>query len=290
MVVARGRGSGVRGQLGVTSLESRVSPAAALSRDWLTSVSHTPVEEADPSGWYQQALRVGNGVTPGVNVLQLAETNLSARERSDLKAFTDDRYTSAAPSWSIMVKVDQRVVTHAGMLYRVIQVGDTRVPVGGLSTVMTLPESRGHGYARAVLAKAAAFVGVWLWAPFAVVLCPRGETGFYKHLGWRVAANAPVWCDQPGGRVQLTEEVAVYLSCQGDAAWPHGDDKQLAVDADHEVDVALGDVEGVTPGVEIVFRLRERFAVLVCRQVEHRAMLACEEAHPVFGRAHRAAF
>jgi len=211
---------------------------ALLGREWLTSVRHTPVEKADPLGWYQLAL-TANAVTPGVQVLQLAETNLSPRERTEVRAFTRhtlertdphvhpfalpaDRYTSAAPTWSAMVKADQRVVTHAGILYRVIQVGDTRVPVGAITSVMTLTEWRGRGYARAVMGKAVAFVAMCLWAPYALVICPRADTGFYEQLGWRVAQKAAIWCDQPGGRVELTGEVAVYLSCQGDAAWPSG--------------------------------------------------------------------
>jgi hypothetical protein len=66
-----------------------------------------------------------------------------------------------------------------------------------------------------------AFVGMQLWAPFAVVICPKEDTGFYEHIGWRVA-EAPIWCEQPDGRVKLDKEVALYASCQGDAEWPSG--------------------------------------------------------------------
>jgi GNAT superfamily N-acetyltransferase len=229
----------VRKQALVGPTSGALGPTSgALGPEWLTSVRHTPVEKANPDGWYQHAL-TANGPVTGPNVVQLAETNLSPRERAEVKAFTRhtlersdphvhpfalpaDRYTTSAPSWSVMVKADQQVVTHAGILYRVIQVGDTRVPVGAMSGVITLNEWRGRGYARAVLAKAAAFVAIWLWAPFALVICPREDTAFYTKLGWHVANDAPIWCDQPGGRVALTEEVAVYLSCQGDAAWPSG--------------------------------------------------------------------
>ena len=123
--------------------------------------------------------------------------------------------------WSVMVKADQRVVTHAGILYRIIQVGDIRVPVGGITSVITHSDWRGRGYARAALARAAAFVAVWLWALFELAICRRKDTDFYEMLGWRVA-EAPIWCEQPGGRVRLEGEVAVFLPCQGDAEWPSG--------------------------------------------------------------------
>jgi hypothetical protein len=45
--------------------------------------------------------------------------------------------------------------------------------------------------------------------------------GWYEMLGWRVA-EAPIWCEQPGGRVRLEGEVAVFLPRQGDAEWPSG--------------------------------------------------------------------
>ena len=89
---------------------------------------------------------------------------------------------------------------------------------------MTLSEWRGRGYARAVLAGGTAFVGTPLWAPFALIICPKADVAFYEHLGWSVA-EAAIECEQPGGRLTLSHEVAMFLPCQGDAGWkdrPHG--------------------------------------------------------------------
>jgi hypothetical protein len=47
------------------------------------------------------------------------------------------------------------------------------------------------------------------------------QKGFYEMLGWRVA-EAPIWCERPGGRARLPGEVVVFLPCQGDAEWPSG--------------------------------------------------------------------
>ena len=191
----------------------------------------------DPQGWYQRAV-TADAVSTGVNVLQLAVENLSLDERQQAQAFTRhtlqrsiervrpfalpaNSYTWAWPTWSALVKADQRLVAHAGIIYRVIQIGDLRVPVGGIAGVMTLPGWRQRGYARAALAKATAFVGMQLWAPFAVVICPREDVVFYEHLGWRMT-EAPIWCDQPGGRVKLENEVTLFMACQGDADWPSG--------------------------------------------------------------------
>lgn len=214
--------------------------SVSISREaggWLAAVPLGPELNRHPNGWYQRALQA-EALSSDVNVIRLPISSMSAREREETHGFTRhtlapsnadihpfalpaDRYTWAPPVWAVLVKADQHVVAHTGILYRVIQVDDVRVPVGGLSTVMTLHGWRGRGFARAVIAKATAFVAVWLWAPFAVVICPRAHTGFYEALGWRVA-EAPIWCEQPGGRVNLQGEVAMFLECQGDATWPRG--------------------------------------------------------------------
>jgi GNAT superfamily N-acetyltransferase len=204
---------------------------------WLAAVSTGRAELDDPHGWYRQVFNADAAVS-GANVLALAVSSFSPDELQETHIFTRhtlermagrvrplelpaDSYSWTAPSWSMLVKADGHVVAHAGIVYRVIQVGNLRVPVGGIGGVMTLNDWRGRGYARAVVAKATAFVGTQLWAPFALVICPVEDTAFYEHLGW-VVAKAPIECEQPNGRVILKREVALSLACQGDAEWPGG--------------------------------------------------------------------
>ncbi len=213
-----------------------LAPLAAA--EWLPAVSTSQESLDDPQGWYLQTSAAQVRATAGVKVIQLAAKNLSPQERQQASGFTRhtlrpsgdhvrplalpaDTYTWATPAWSAMVKADQRVVAHVGIIYRVVQVGQIRVPVGGIGGVMTLSEWRGRGYARAMLAEATAFIATQLWAPFALVICPSADAGFYAHLGWSVA-KGPVTCEQPGGPVLLAHEVAMFLPCQGDAAWPSG--------------------------------------------------------------------
>ena len=217
--------------------QATLQQLAPPSAHWLPAVSTKSDALDDPRGWYQRAL-TADAASTGVNVLQLAVGNLSPDERQQAQTFTRHTlqrsvgrvrpfalpaksYTWAWPNWSALIKADQRVVAHVGIMYRVIQIGDLRVPVGGIAGVMTLPGWRQRGYARAALAKATAFVGTQLWAPFAVVICPTDDTGFYEHIGWRVAEEA-IWSDQPYGRLKLEGEVVVFVPCQGDADWPSG--------------------------------------------------------------------
>lgn len=186
------------------------------------------VSRTDSAGWYQRALAVASA-SSSKHVVHLAACHLSATERDAIRDLTPDHgpLTEADAGrisrmmWSVMAKPDQHVVTHTGILYRVIRVGDVLIPVGGLSLAMTSVEARGRGYARAVVASATAFVGVWLWAPFALVLCAADTTGFYEHLGWR-KIDEPVSCDGPSGQQVLTDHVAMVLACQGETDWPSG--------------------------------------------------------------------
>ena len=122
-------------------LSATVEPVAVpMERAaWLAAVPTAPADNSDPYGWYQRTLSA-DADTRGVKILSMAESSLSPRERAETHLFTRhtlepmdahlqpfallaDRYTWAQPMWSVMVKADQRVVTHAGILYRIIQVG-----------------------------------------------------------------------------------------------------------------------------------------------------------------------
>jgi predicted acetyltransferase len=121
-----------------------------------------------------------------------------------------------------MAMSGQEVVAHAGIVYRVIRVGNVRVPVGGMTGVGMLPEWRGRGKARVVVDSLVAFVGVWLWAPFAMVMCSPDATEFYTGSGWR-ATTAAVWCEPANGERKRMKRVAMVFPCQGEAEWPEGD-------------------------------------------------------------------
>src|SRR5947209_5232983 len=143
-------------------------PAAPLR--WATGIDPTSVPRNDRANWFGRALAV-DSESSARHVIRLAVSHLSTTERDSIRKLTPDREGntqadtgSASPiMWSVMAKPDQFVVSHTGILYRVIRVGDVRIPVGGLSLVTTLAEDRGCGHARAVVASATAFVGVWLW-------------------------------------------------------------------------------------------------------------------------------
>jgi hypothetical protein len=201
-------------------------PTAPLA--WAPGLDPASLSRNDPEGWYRRALAV-DSASAAKQVLRLSVSHLSATERNAIHALVpDDECHSEVASdlvspmmWSVMAKPEQQVVCQMGILYRVIRVGDVLIPVGGLSAVMTSPDARGRGYARAVVASATAFVGVWLWAPFALVLCAADAASFYEHLGWR-KIDEPMSGNGTGGQHVLTDRVAMVLACQGATDWPSG--------------------------------------------------------------------
>jgi GNAT superfamily N-acetyltransferase len=202
------------------------NPEPKLS--WLPALDPTCVSRNNPASWYRRALAV-DSASAAKHIIRLPECHLSATERDairtlklDGQSWSDaDPDVTSAMTWWVMAKPDQRVVSQIGILYRVIRVGNTRLPVAGLSAVTTLAEARGRGYARAVVASATAFAGVWLWAPFALVLCAADACSFYERLGWR-NLNEPIWCERSGRQQQLFDRAAMVLPCQGEAECPTG--------------------------------------------------------------------
>lgn len=152
---------------------------------WLPAVSTSGAALDDPQGWYQQTLNADAAVSR-VHVLPLAVSSFSAEERRETHVFT--RHT---------------------LERRVGQVRPFALPADSYSWAAP---------SWSMLVKA---VAMQLWAPFAVVICPREDTAFYEHVGWQLP-EASIQCEQPGGRVTLEGEVALSLPCQGVDAWPSG--------------------------------------------------------------------
>ena len=119
--------------------EAGIQQPPRPSAHWLPAVLTSSDALDDPQGWYQRALTADAGTT-GVNVLQLAVGNPSPDERQQAQAFTQHTL--------------QRTV--------------------GRVRPFALP-ANSYTWAWPTVGKATAFVGTQLWAPFAVVTCPKDD-------------------------------------------------------------------------------------------------------------------
>jgi aminoglycoside 2'-N-acetyltransferase I len=93
----------------------------------------------------------------------------------------------AAQQWSVIVwdDVESQAVAHAGIVVRQARWNDCRVKVGGVGNVMTHPDCRNRGYARAAVNRAISFFREQDDIDFALLVCEPSLIPLYEKLGWR---------------------------------------------------------------------------------------------------------
>src|SRR5690348_2258119 len=136
--------TGLSSMVDLVATPSADPPSTRINREqvrsepvgWLKAVPTSAADRNHPAAWYQQALAV-DSATSATHVARLATKNLSARERAETRILTrhpldgmdtaglalvahpELKYAWATPTWSVLVKAGDRVVTHAGIVYRV---------------------------------------------------------------------------------------------------------------------------------------------------------------------------
>jgi hypothetical protein len=160
--------------------------------------------------------------SPGVDVRR--EDALTATEADEIARWTDvvfgpQPYVIAPMEWRILLRLDGQLVSHVGVMRRVIQVGDTTALVGGIGWVGTLPGWCSRGLAALAMRRATDLIRDELKADFGFLLCHAETVGFYHKLGWTEVA-AQIVFDQPGGRIDWPHTAMVW-EC-GSRAWPAG--------------------------------------------------------------------
>jgi aminoglycoside 2'-N-acetyltransferase I len=121
--------------------------------------------------------------------------------------------------WHVLVLEAGRVVSHAGIVERTVDVGGMQVRVGGVGAVATLPELQGRGLAGMAMRRAAQFMQEDLKVDFGLLFCAPKNEPLYAHLGW-IVVRVPVVSDQPGGK-RCISDVLMILPCLKQA-WPAG--------------------------------------------------------------------
>ena len=151
-------------------------------------------------------------------------SELRAAERRHIDAWLmqvlgTDEYEWSGFDWRVLARVGGRVVGHVGIIERVVTVDGQPARLGGIGSVATLPERRGHGFASAALEEAAVFIRDELGVEFGLLVCTEDIVPFYRKLDWEVVEGPTVF-DQPGSKVTFPD-VTMVLSCTG-RRWPRG--------------------------------------------------------------------
>jgi aminoglycoside 2'-N-acetyltransferase I len=94
----------------------------------------------------------------------------------------------AARQWSVIVWDDlkSQAIAHAGIVIRQARWNDRDVKVGGIGGVMTHPDFRGRGYARAAVNRGTEFFREQGEIDFGLLVCKPSLIPLYERFGWRV--------------------------------------------------------------------------------------------------------
>ncbi|MGA8365663.1 MAG: GNAT family N-acetyltransferase [Solirubrobacteraceae bacterium] len=115
---------------------------------------------------------------------------------------------------------DGRLVAAAGAVLVDVKVGqEPPFQVAGLGGLIVTRRARGRGLAR-LLALRLLEIAAQLEAERAMLFCRAELMSLYAQFGF-IAIEAPVWVEQPGGRVEMPMP-AMWSALGGDAGWPPG--------------------------------------------------------------------
>jgi len=105
---------------------------------------------------------------------------LWAAFEADEDGFSEDDWQHALGGRHVVVEDGGRIVSHAAVVERAIEIGGERLRAGCVEAVATVPEeqARGHG-TRAMTA-----VGELIRTGFEIGVLGTGSHGFYERLGW----------------------------------------------------------------------------------------------------------
>jgi GNAT superfamily N-acetyltransferase len=104
----------------------------------------------------------------------------------------------------VRVWEDGRLVSCLWITERTILVAERPAQIAGIRGVRTDPAYRRRGLGTAAMRCAEDFIWRELQPDLAMLLSSEMAVPFYQSLGWQVIAG-PVLCDQPAGKINLTE-------------------------------------------------------------------------------------
>ena len=131
----------------------------------------------------------------------------------------DGKYTWRPKDLHFIMDVDDKAVSHVGLVDHTVNVAGQLVRVAGVGAVVTTGEMHGRGYARKTLSYSVKYMCDDMKVDFGLLFCLDRLKPFYEREGWQLL-HEPVEVYQPSGKMILPMNVLV-LPCKGEA-WPTG--------------------------------------------------------------------
>jgi predicted GNAT family N-acyltransferase len=114
---------------------------------------------------------------------------------------------------------DGRLVGAAGVLVATVQAGGEELPVVGVGSVIVTRTQRGRGLMPTLFERVRRLADD-LGPDRAMLFCAPELVSLYERFGF-VRIEAPVWADQPEGRIEMPEP-SMWRPLRGGVSWPPG--------------------------------------------------------------------
>ena len=130
----------------------------------------------------------------------------------DVEIFSQTRaWHGCAPAWSVVLRDGEVIAAHVGIVDRTILAGGERVRVAGVQNVYSLPEYRGAGLGRRVLAAAMVEAGR-LGMDGGLLFCTHRLERYYAADGWQTVPVRSVTRVEDGRDLPLPgKNITMYL-------------------------------------------------------------------------------
>ena len=133
----------------------------------------------------------------------------------------EQSWSSARPELRLVGRADGRVVAHAAVLRRFLQIDGCAQLVGDVGLVAVDPARHGTGLGAALLAQVREAL-CELGVPFGFLTCGEQVAGFYARGGW-ARVPGPTRMIRADGRTQVYGGVSMVLALATPLdAWPSG--------------------------------------------------------------------
>jgi aminoglycoside 2'-N-acetyltransferase I len=136
-----------------------------------------------------------DGDAPSVSIRSVPTDALSPDEIDVIRAlldaafwdeederFTEEDWEHSIGGLHVVLEIDGRIVSHASVVERELQVAGHPLRTGYVEAVATAPGFQGCGYGTRVMQ----LIGRAIDAGYELGALGTGEIGFYERLGWRV--------------------------------------------------------------------------------------------------------
>jgi GNAT superfamily N-acetyltransferase len=120
----------------------------------------------------------------------------------------------------VFVSAEGKKMSHVGLVRQTVEICGASLDVAGVGGVLVRDGERGHGYGRAAMEAAEAFVAREMKIEFMLLFRREAVRSWYDAHGWRKVLGA-TWAEQPSGSIVLPL-ASMWKSLSG-ARWPDGD-------------------------------------------------------------------